>query len=162
MAQWAVAPGDDVKNQSAYTGFPEHIGINPDFFQRLDAKVNTLSQAGILSAIAPLLELQSQMHAATPLPDDQAELLVRYVVARWGAEPVVWLLAFEGDASGKNVGRWKSIGQSVFGSRAHAPVILYPGETQWLLDEFREREVGGCVWLSKRNRRYRGRPQVDL
>jgi hypothetical protein len=140
VAQWAVAPGDDVKKQSAYTGFPERIAINPDFFKRLDAKLDTLSQAGILSAIVPLLELQSQKNAATPLPDDQAELLVRYVVARWGADPVAWLLAFEGDSAGKNVGRWKRIGQSVFGSRAHAPVVLFPGETQWLLDEFRDQK----------------------
>jgi len=138
VAQWAVAPGGDVKKQPAYTGFPEHIGINPDFFRRLDAKLETLSQAGILSAIVPLLELQSQKNAATPLPDDQAELLVRYVVARWGADPVAWLVAFESDTSAKNLGRWKRIGQRVFGSRPHAPVVLYPGETQWLLDEFRD------------------------
>ena len=99
-----------------------------------------LSQAGILSAIAPLRELQSPANAAARLPDDQAELLVRYVVARWGADPVAWLLAFEGDTSAKNVGRWKRIGQAVFGSRAHAPVILFPGETQWLLDEFRDQK----------------------
>ena len=110
VAQWAVGPGDDVKMQPAYSGFPERIAINPDFFKRLDAKLGTLSQAGILSAIVPLLELQSQKNAATLLPDDQAELLVRYVVARWGADPVAWLLAFESDTSAKNVGRWKRIG----------------------------------------------------
>jgi hypothetical protein len=138
VAQWAVAPGDDVKKQPAYTGLPERIAINPDFFKRLDAKLDVLSQAGILSAIVPLLELQSQKSAATPLSDDQAELLVRYVVARWGADPVAWLVVFESDASGKNVGRWKRIGQRVFGSRPHAPVVLFPGETQWLFDEFRD------------------------
>ncbi len=96
-----------------------------------------LSQAGILSAIAPLLEFRPQENVAPALPDDQAELLVRYVVARWGADPVAWLLAFEGESAGKNVGRWKRIGQAVFGGRPHAPVVLYPGETQWVFDEFR-------------------------
>ena len=67
-------------------------------------------------------------------------MLVRYVVARWGAEPVAWLVAFEGDSAGKNVGRWKRIGQAVFGSRTHAPVVLFTGETQWLLDEFRDQK----------------------
>jgi len=140
VAQWAVAPGEDVKHQSAYTGYPDRIAINPDFFKRLDVKLNTLSQAGILSAICPLLELQSQAHVAPRLSDEQAELLVRYVVARWGAEPVAWLLAFESDSSAQNVGRWKRIGQHVFGSRAHAPVILFPGDTQWVLDEFRDQK----------------------
>jgi len=138
VVQWAVAPGDDLRNQSAYTGFPERIGINPDFFKRLDAKLNVLNQAGILSAIVPILELPSVKNTAPPLPDSQAEVLARYVVARWGADPVVWLLAFEGDSAAQNVGRWKRIGQAVFGSRPHAPVILFPGGTQWVLDEFRD------------------------
>jgi hypothetical protein len=35
----------------------------------------------------------------------------------------------------------------VFGTRPHAPVVLVPGETQWLLDEFRDQkwvDVFGC------------------
>ena len=91
-----------------------------------------------MGAIVPILELQSEKGAGVQLPDDQAVLLVRYVVARWGTEPVAWLVAFEGDSAGKNVGRWKRIGQAVFGSRAHAPVVLFTGQTQWLFDEFRE------------------------
>ncbi len=138
VVQWAVAPGEDTKNESAYSGFPERIAINPDFFKRLDTRLEVLSQAGILSAIVPLFEMQSEKGVANPLPDDQAELLVRYVVARWGTQPVAWLVAFEGDSAGKNVGRWKRIGQAVFGSRAHAPVVLFPGGTQWLVDEFRD------------------------
>jgi hypothetical protein len=138
VAQWAAAPGGDAKRQFAYDTFAGRIIINPDFFKRLDARLTVLSQAGILSAIAPLLELPSQQSAAVALSDDQAELLVRYVVARWGADPVAWLLAFESDSMGKNVGRWKRIGQAVFGSRAHAPVVLFPGETQYVLDEFRD------------------------
>ena len=140
VAQWAACPGGDLKDQSAYGGFPERITINPDFFKRLDAKLDVLSQAGILSAIAPLREITSQTNSAVALPDDQAELLVRYIVARWGADPVAWLIAFEGDAGAKNVGRWKRIGQAVFGARAHAPVVLFPGEAQWLLDEFRDQK----------------------
>ena len=157
-----LAPGDDLKKQSAYSGFPERIAINPDFFKRLDAKLDVLSQAGILSAIAPLRELQSQTNAAAALPDDQAELLVRYVVARWGADPVAWLIAFEGDSAGKNVGRWKRIGQAVFGARPHAPVVLFPGEDAVAARRVPRSEVGGCVRLPKRDGRHRGRPQVDL
>jgi len=138
VAQWAVAPGEDAVEQSAYGGFPERISINPEFFKRLDAKREVLSQAGILSAIVPLSELQSEKGGKVPLADDQAELLVRYVVARWGADPVAWLIAVEGDSAGRYVGRWKHIGQAVFGSRAHAPVVFFPGQTDWLVEEFRD------------------------
>ncbi|HWH69277.1 MAG TPA: DUF4038 domain-containing protein, partial [Candidatus Sulfotelmatobacter sp.] len=137
VAQWSVSPGADLSRESALTGFSDRIGVNPRFFQRLDAKLERLSRAGILSAIAPLNELEISA-TDQPLPDDQAVLLVRYAVARWGAEPVVWLLAFEGDSQAKQVGRWKRIGQAAFGQGSHAPVLLYPGETPWLLDEFRD------------------------
>ena len=137
-AQWAVAPGEDAKGETAIAGFPERIAVNPAFFQRLDAKLETLSRAGILSGIVPLLELDSQRGAGPELSDEQTLLLVRYVVARWGAEPVVWLLAFDNDSQGKKASRWKSIGQAVFAQRAHAPVLLYPGESSQLLDEFRD------------------------
>jgi hypothetical protein len=136
VVQWAVAPGKDDYSQTAFTGFPERIAINPEFFKRLDAKLERLSQSGLLCAIAPLAELESQAGAA--LPEDQAALLLQYVVARWGAEPVAWLLAFEGDTQGKQVGRWKKIGQAVFAASRHAPVVLYPGQAAWVLDEFRD------------------------
>ena len=139
VAQWSVAPGMDAKNQAAFTGSPERIAINPDFFKRLDAKLERLSQGGILSAIVPLSEMEAEA-SAVALSDDQAVLLVRYVVARWGAEPVAWLLAVEGDSKAKNIERWKKIGRAVFAGRQHAPVVLFPGRTPWLLDEFASQE----------------------
>jgi hypothetical protein len=138
VAQWSVAPGEDLKKQGAVTGFPDRIGVNPDFFKRLDAKLDLLSEAGLLSAIVPLAEVESQKAIGLGLADDQAILLVRYVVARWQAEPVAWLLAFDGDDKGKAATRWKGIGQAVFGAGPHAPVILFTGDTPWLLDNFRD------------------------
>ena len=117
VAQWSVAPGEDMTKQSAVGGVPGRIGVNPDVFKRLDAKLETLSRAGILSAIVPLLELESERDMASALPDEQAELLLRYIVARWGAEPAAWLLAFDGGDRSQKVERWKRIGQSVFENR---------------------------------------------
>src|SRR5262249_41223203 len=101
-------------------------------------KVDTLRQGGILSAIAPLMEMDSAGPTTNQLPEDQAALLLRYVVARWGADPVAWLLAFDGNAKSGKAARWRKIGQAVFAGSRRAPVILYPGETPWLLNEFRE------------------------
>jgi len=137
VAQWAVAPGPDAAAQSAFTG-TDRIAINPAFFQRLDAKVTMLTRAELLSAVTPLMEWGAAAGPAARLPEDQAILLVRYVVARWGAEPVVWLLAFDGGHQGTDAARWKRIGQAVFGEGPHAPVVLCPGETEWVLDEFRD------------------------
>ncbi|MCX6930167.1 MAG: DUF4038 domain-containing protein [Verrucomicrobia bacterium] len=140
VVQWAAAPGGDVAEDFAYNGFPERIAINPEFFKRLDAKLEVPTQAGMLNAIVPFREMQAEANALVALPDGQMELLVRYMVARWGADPVAWLLAFEGDNSAKKVARWKRIGQAVFSARSHAPVVLFPGETPWVLDEFRDQK----------------------
>jgi len=122
VAQWAVATGGDLEHESALTGFPERIGVNPDFFKRLDAKLDILTAAGILSAICPLPESNPQPEVVA-LPDDQAALLTRYVVARWGAEPVAWSLAPGSDA--KQIERWKKIGKEVFSEIPHRPVVVY-------------------------------------
>jgi hypothetical protein len=112
--------------------------IHPEFFQRLESRMDTLSRAGLLSAIAPLIELNTGRRSTDRLPDDEAALLLRYVVARWNADPVAWLLMFEGDGRGVTASRWKKIGQSVFGNSSHAPVVLYTADTPWLVNEFRD------------------------
>ena len=137
VAQWEAAPGVDAKKQTAFSG-RARIAVNPGFFQRLDDKLAALDRAGILSAIVPLWERDSSpTNQLQALPENQAVLLLRYQVARWGANNVAWLLACEGNALGGNVARWKRIGRAIFGDKPHAPVLLYPGETDWVLNEFR-------------------------
>ena len=131
---WTAAPGKDANGETALTG-RSPIAINVKFFQRLDKKVDALNRAGLLSAIAPLQEFGGGENG---LSEEDAAMLLRYAIARWSANHVTWIVAVEGDSMGKRVDRWKRIGRAVFGSIAHAPVILMPGETHWLLDEFRD------------------------
>jgi hypothetical protein len=72
------------------------------------------------------------------LPEDQAVRLARYMVARWGGDPVLWILAGDGDYRGPKADRWKRIGRAVFGNRPHAPVTLHPQGMQWNMDEFQD------------------------
>jgi len=131
VAQWSAAPGVDDKGQSALTGFPDRIGVNPDYFRRIDSKIAILSQVGILSAIAPLTPASPE---ASALPDDQAALLVRYVVARWGADPVAWLFPVE--KGSREMGRWRKICHEVFAGAPHAPVLVYSTDDPQVLTEF--------------------------
>jgi hypothetical protein len=135
VIQCAVSPGADVKGQTAIGGFPDRIAINPGFFQQLDAKLDFLTQTGLLGAIAPLVELEPRQRASS-LSDDQVALLVRYCVARWEAEPVVWLLAFDGSIP-RLIDRWKRIGHAVFEEGRRAPVLVYPGAAIEALETFR-------------------------
>ena len=119
--RWVAGPGEDFRNDSGLTGFPDQIQLNPEVFRQLDAKVETLSRAGILSAIVPYFETRTNV---APLHEDQATLLVRYIVARWGAEPVMWLLPGNSEATGESAEQWTHIGRAVFKSGPHRPVVM--------------------------------------
>ncbi len=141
VAQWSAAPGVNFKNQTAWSG-DKHIVINPAFFAQLDSKIELLERVGMVSAIVPLRDIAPPgTNAFEALPEDQAILLLRYMVARWGAYNVVWVLSCEGEGPGGKINRWKRIGREVFDG-VRTPVMLYAGGTYWALEEFR-----GEPWL---------------
>jgi hypothetical protein len=132
--QWRLAPGGDDQPSGPYTG-RGRIAINPDYFKRLDVRVDALNRAGLLNAIAPLWEIG--VNAEDALPEDQAVALLRYAVGRWGGNAVAWIVALESDNTGAQAERWKRIGRAVFAPIAHAPVIVLPGDAHWVLNDFR-------------------------
>src|SRR4051812_6045391 len=134
-AQWTAAPGTDAHSLAAFSGV-ERITINPNFFKPLDAKLEALSRAGILSVIVPFLEKEG----SASLPDDQIALLLRYVEARWGTDPVAWLIAFGSDVQSEKVARWKKLGAAIFGASHRTPVIVSAGRQQSILDDFRDQQ----------------------
>ena len=139
--QWRAAPNGDANKQLAYTGTSK-IVLNPAFFQRLDQKIEALNQAGLLAVPVMLWAINGgsnpQVNPGVSLPDDQAALLARYMVARWGARAVAWILAGDGDYRGAQAERWRRIGQKVFDQVAHAPVTMHPGGMHWVWNEFKD------------------------
>jgi len=134
VVQWRFAPAEQGQTPGPFTG-RECIALNLDFFKQLDAKVDALTRAGLLNAIAPLWEIGARADLA--LPEDQAIALLRYAVARWGGNPVAWIVAFESDSTGVQAARWQRIGRAVFNPVSHGPVIVLAGESPWVLPEFR-------------------------
>ena len=139
--QWRASPQGDRLHELAYTG-SERIAINPAFFQRLDAKVDALNRAGLLSAPVMLWAIAGGSNPAVnpglSLPDDQAIRLAQYMVARWQGHDVLWILPGDGDYRGGKAEKWKRIGRAAFGQSPHAPVVLHPGGMHWVLREFQE------------------------
>jgi len=140
--QFRAAPEGDKNHQLAFTGPTNKIVINPAFFQRLDEKVDALNKAGLLSVPVMLWAINGgtnpQVNPGVSLPEDQAILLARYMVGRWGGNDVAWILAGDGDYRGENAERWKRIGRAVFGNISHAPVTIHPGGMQWVWNEFKD------------------------
>lgn len=137
--QWRAAPDGNRAGELAYTG-RERIAINPAFFQKLDRRVDAMNQAGLLSVPVLLWAIQGgsnpQINPGVSLPEDQAAKLARYMVARWQANAVVWILNGDGDYRGEKAARWQRIGRKVFGDIAHAPVTCHPGGRMWVRQEF--------------------------
>ena len=144
--QWRAAPDGDLEGGLAYTGDNSRIEINPSFFQRLDERVAATANAGLLNVPVLLWTLGSaetqQVNPGYSLPEDQAVLLVHYMVARWGAYPVVWILPGDGNYGGEKATRWQRIGRAAFGHEAHAPVALHCCGMHLPAAEFR-----GEAWL---------------
>lgn len=135
VAQWTATPGADARGLTPFSG-SERISINPNFFKPLDAKLEALSRAGILSAIVPFAQTDGNESAA--LTDDQIALLLRYIEARWGADPVAWLIPIDHESETNKIARWKKPGAAIFGMSHRAPVILSAGSRPQTLDEFRD------------------------
>jgi hypothetical protein len=140
--QWLAAPDGDLHGEQAYDGL-ERVAVNPAFFQRLDAKLDAINAAGLLGAPVLLWAARwlrpfsdNAVNPGLALPEAQASLLARYMVARWGANHVLWILNGDGEYRGQHAERWKAIGRGVFGGRPHAPVTLHPGGLQWNGAEF--------------------------
>ncbi|MBC8002728.1 MAG: DUF4038 domain-containing protein [Opitutaceae bacterium] len=136
--QFRAAPDGDREHRPAFTG-SNSIALNIEFFRRLDDKVDALTQAGLLNV--PVLLWSHGGSAVNPgvsLPEDQAILLARYMVARWQANPTVWMLNGDGDYRGAQAEKWKRIGRAVFGDIWHAPVTLHPGGRIWVMENFKQ------------------------
>ncbi len=141
--QWRAAPTGDLEGRPAFTG-TDKIEPNHEFFARLDQHAALLTRAGLLNVPVLLWSIgggsDPKVNPGFSLPEDQAIKLARYMVARWQALPVVWILPGDGDYRGDKAERWKRIGRAVFGDIHHAPTMLHPGGQHWNLPEFQNED----------------------
>jgi hypothetical protein len=138
-APWRAGRADE-RGDVAFTGV-EKIAVHPEFFQRMDEKMDQLNDHGLVGAAVLLWALTSKDRESPGevLPPDQAILLARYMVSRYGAHDVIWILGGDGDYRGEKAGRWKTIGRAVFPpGRSHRPVTLHPRGMQDPWTEFKD------------------------
>ncbi len=146
--QWISAPDGDLAGDMPFSGH-ERIAVDPAVFQRLDAKLDALNRAGLLGV--PVLLWAAEwgdfeamaINPGLTLPEDQCILLARYMVARWRAHNVAWILAGDGDYAGPKAERWRRIGRAVFADMPGALVTLHPCGLQCNHLELRDE-----AWLS--------------
>ena len=110
---WRGAP-DDANGEKPFSG-TEKISINPDYFKRLDQRVEMINRAGLVSVPVLFWAIDGEANPVHSLPDDQAILLGRYMAARWGGVCGAWILAGDGDYTGDRAARWKKSGRAFSG-----------------------------------------------
>jgi hypothetical protein len=136
--QWLAAAGD-AAGRRAYNG-ADPLRIDPVFFQRLDRRVDAINRHGMLAA--PVLAWAASwnrgaldLNPGTGLADAQIVALARYIVARYGAHHVAWILAGDADYRDDAAERWRQIGRAVFGDGSRL-VTMHPGGRIWVANEF--------------------------
>ncbi|MBT7059517.1 MAG: DUF4038 domain-containing protein, partial [Lentisphaerae bacterium] len=132
--------GDAVDEMGEPSCTEEHpISVNPAFFQRLDRRVAMINGHGLLAAPVALWSLL-ETDIGYKLPEEDAIRLASYIVARYDAYQVAWLLGGDGNYQKMGVERWKRIGREVFVTGHDRLVTLHPCGINWVGEEFRSEE----------------------
>lgn len=118
------------------------IRVNPRFFRLIDEKIDRVNEFGLVAAPVILWALQNgkgrEISPGYYLPDDQAILLAKYIVARYGGNHVVWLLGGDGIYTGSYEQRWKTIGRAVFDGKQQGIVAQHPCGRSWIGEVYKD------------------------
>lgn len=113
-----------------------YIRINPEFFRRIDKKIDEANEKGLVVSPVILWALPNgqgrHLSPGYTLPLEEAVLLAKYIVARYQGNQVVWTLGGDGKYYDDQELKWKEIGRRVFNDIDHAPVTLHPHGTSWV------------------------------
>ena len=141
LCPWRACPAD-AEGQTAFSG-TRRIRINPDYFRRLDARIDAINRQGLLAA--PVLIWANKLDdPGNALAEEDIIRLLRYQVARYEGNYVVWILAGDNSYAGAGAEKWQRIGSAVFGQQSyHAPVTTHPTGLNWPWRNWRDE-----TWLN--------------
>jgi hypothetical protein len=115
-----------------------YIHVHPEFFKRIDQKIDEANAKGLLVSPVVLWALPTgqgrHLSPGYTLPLEEAVLLAKYIVARYQGNHVVWTLGGDGKYYDDQEIKWKEIGRRVFNDIDHAPVTLHPHGSSWVGD----------------------------
>ena len=136
LCPWCAAAAD-AEGKTAFSG-EKKVRINPDYFRRLDARIDAINAHGLLAAPV-LIWANKADDPGNALPEADIIKLLRYQVARYGAHHVLWILAGDNDYKGAQGEKWRRIGNAVFGDNRHpAPVTTHPTGMNWPWADWRD------------------------
>ncbi len=122
----------DAEDELGHTACSEQhpIAVNPAYFQEKDRRFAMINEQGLLAAPV-ILWSHLPTDLGYKLSQEDAIALARYIVARYGAYQLAWLLGGDGYYQKMGIDRWKHIGRRVFAERHDRPVTLHPAGLRW-------------------------------
>jgi len=140
--QWRGCDANS-RGEVAFTGCGR-ISINPSFFRHLDEKMDRINAHGHVAGLVLLWALPFGMgRELSPgyyLPDQEAILLARYIIARYQAHHVVWILGGDGKYDAELEDRWRHIGRQTFRDDPPGLATMHPHGELWVGDIFGREE----------------------
>lgn len=144
--QWRMAE-NDAEGRPAFTGL-ETIAVVPEFFQRMDERVDSINEHGLLAVPVILWAIRGENPGAK-LPQSERIKLAEYIVARYGAHQVAWFVAGDSNYQGENAEPWKELARAVLGEKLGVKPMriatMHPGGKQWVGNEFRNEPWMGFI-----------------
>ncbi len=121
-----------------------YIRIHPEFFKRMDQRIEEANAKGLVVSPVILWALPSgqgrELSPGYTLPLEEAVLLAKYIVARYQGNQVVWTLGGDGKYYDDQEVKWREIGRRVFNDIDHAPVTLHPHGSSWVGELYSQEE----------------------
>ncbi|MFW6189312.1 MAG: DUF4038 domain-containing protein [Planctomycetota bacterium] len=127
----------DPHGEVAYRTEGEKLAVNPKWFRRLDRRVRAVNDHGLVAAPVVLWAC-TESDPGRALAPEKAARLARYIVSRYQAHHVVWILGGDGDYREPHAERWAAIGREAFRAQLDRPVAMHLGGQSWIADELRE------------------------
>lgn len=123
VSPWRTAPTDADGNVS-YTVKDGELVPNEAFYQRCDARLKAINDAGLL-AVPVLCWAHKKGDAGKELTEAQLTALIKFEVDRYKDAHVLWILAGDNQYTA-DADLWKRIGRAVFRDKPAAPVTTHP------------------------------------
>ncbi|WKN42959.1 apiosidase-like domain-containing protein [Tunicatimonas pelagia] len=125
------------EGQTAYE-YSDELRVNPEFYQHMDGKIDRVNEYGLIAAPVLLWALPSvtgrYLSPGYSLPLEEAVILAKYQVARYGGNQVVWMLGGDGRYAREYEQRWLEIGRRVFADNPPGLVAQHPHGRLWIGD----------------------------
>jgi len=135
LTHWRGGPYD-IECEKAYEGKEKIVRLNVNFFKCIDPKFSMINKYGLVAVPVLLWAIRDDVNPGYNLIEDDAILVARYLIARYGTHILVWILAGDGDYRGEKAERWKHIGRAVFLNKHRQLVTMHPAGKHWILSEF--------------------------